>query len=310
MIVGIDEVGRGAWAGPLVVGAVVLGNQEIPGLTDSKKLSPKKRAEFAKIIREQAASIGLGWVSAENIDKYGLAKALKIAAQLALKEITAEYDEIIIDGTIRLIDDPRVLTLKQADLLVPSVSAASIVAKVARDYYMSEVAHQEFPNYLFNKHVGYGTADHHAALKAHGISKLHRRSFAPVKAIDGIKIPTSKTNKIISTSGRQAENIAADFLRKKGFKILEQNWRTKWCEIDIVAQKNKTVYFVEVKHRKKDRYGDGLSAITKKKLSQMRFAAELWIKRHQYGGEARLSAVSTSGIKPHVVDWLDDITLG
>lgn len=307
MIVGIDEVGRGAWAGPLVVGAVALGGSEIPGLTDSKKLSAKRRSEFASLIRKRAKGIGLGWVSAENIDKYGLSHALKIAAKLALEEIKVEYDEIIIDGTLKLIEDDRVTTMKQADLLVPTVSAASIVAKVARDYYMREVAHKELPNYMFDKHVGYGTAAHLAALKTHGTSKLHRLSFAPVKAIDGIKTAKPKVNNIGSTSGRIAEKNAVQFLKKKGFKIIDKNWRTKRCEIDIIASKKGVIYFVEVKHREKDRYGDGLSAITKKKLSQMRFAAEVWCNANHYGGDAQLSVIATAGVEPKVVDWLENI---
>ncbi len=306
-VVGVDEVGRGAWAGPLVVGAVVLGEQEIPGLTDSKKISAKRRNELAKLIKSDARAIGLGWVSAENIDKYGLSKALKIAAELALREIKIDYDEIIIDGTLKLIDDNRVTTMKQADLLIPSVSAASIIAKVARDYYMREVAHKDLPHYMFDKHVGYGTAAHHAALKSHGVSKLHRLSFAPVKAIDGAKTPKQKVNKVKSTAGRQAEQVAAKFLKQKGFEILDQNWRTKMCEIDIIALKNKTVYFVEVKHREKDSYGSGAEAITKKKLAQMRFAAEVWCKANKYKNDAQLSVIATTGVNPKVTNWFESV---
>ncbi len=291
----------------LVVGAVVLGEQEIPGLTDSKKLSVKRRNELAALIRKHAKAIGLGWVSAENIDKYGLSRALKIAARLALREIKTEYDEIIIDGTLKLVDDDRVVTMKQADLLVPSVSAASIIAKVARDYYMREVAHKDLPEYMFDKHVGYGTAAHRMALEGHGVSKLHRLSFAPVKAVDGIKDSKRKVNKISSTSGRLAENAAAQFLKKKGFKIIGQNWRTKRCEIDIVASKDNVVYFVEVKHREKDNYGSGVSAITKNKLAQMRFAANVWCNANRYSGDAQLSVISTTGIEPKVTDWLKNI---
>jgi uncharacterized protein (TIGR00252 family) len=107
--------------------------------------------------------------------------------------------------------------------------------------------------------------------------------------------------------GRQAENIAAEFLRQKGFKILEQNWKTRRCEIDIIASKNKVVYFVEVKHRREDSQGGGLAAITKKKLNQMRFAAEMWRNAHQSSGDAVLSVISTAGVKPQVVDWIKNI---
>ncbi len=304
---GIDEVGRGAWAGPLVVGAVVLGGAKIPGLTDSKKLSAKTRHKYAGLIKEQAVAIGLGWVSAENIDKVGLSKALSIATQLALNEISVPYTQIIIDGTVKFVDDPRVTTMKQADLLVPSVSAASIIAKVARDYYMASVAHLELPQYGFDKHVGYGTALHQQALLNHGVSKLHRRSFAPVRALLEGVAPETKQSKV-ATMGQTAEAAAGLFLTKKGYKIIDQNWRTKWCEIDIIATKKDVVYFVEVKHRAKSSFGDGLEAITKKKQNQMHFAARLWRKKVSHTGDARLSVIATAGTPPEVTKWLESIT--
>lgn len=181
MIVGIDEVGRGAWAGPMVVGAVLLGdNAVIPGLTDSKKLTKKQREALDALIRQQALGIGLGWVSAKQIDTIGLSAALKLASSKAIAHIRQEYKEIIIDGTIRLIDDPRVRLMPKADLLIPSVSAASIIAKVARDNYMKHLD-GVFPGYNFTGHVGYGTAAHRAAIEVHGVTPLHRLSFGPLR---------------------------------------------------------------------------------------------------------------------------------
>lgn len=180
MIVGIDEVGRGAWAGPMVVGAVLLGDVNIPGLTDSKKLTQKRREQLDIQIRQQALAIGLGWVSAKQIDTIGLSAALKLASAKAIAHIHQEYKEIIIDGTIRLIDDPRVSLMPKADLLVPSVSAASIIAKVARDNYMKHLD-EVFPGYNFSTHVGYGTATHRAAIENRGVTPLHRLSFGPLK---------------------------------------------------------------------------------------------------------------------------------
>ncbi len=307
MIVGIDEVGRGAWAGPLVVGAVVLGGSEVPGLTDSKKLSARSRQKYAKLIKDQAVGIGLGWVSAANIDRLGLAESLMVAAQLALKEIAAPYDQIIIDGTVKFVEDPRVTVMKQADLLVPSVSAASIVAKVARDYYMSSLAHNEFPDYGFDKHVGYGTALHQKALASYGSCILHRQSFAPIRALLQADDFPAARQKPFATTGKLAETAAADFLSGEGFDIIEQNWRTKWCEIDIIARKGGVLHFVEVKHRRTPAQGDGLDAITRKKLNQMKFAAELWRKKFRHAGDARLSVIATAGEPPHVTKWLENI---
>lgn len=308
MILGIDEVGRGAWAGPLVVGAVVLGGAQIDGLTDSKKLTSKRRRQLANEIKNQAISIGLGWVSAETIDTIGLSEALKMASRLAVKEIDVPYDQIIIDGTIKLIDDQRATTLKQADLLVPSVSAASIIAKVARDYYMSQVLTNELPEYGFEKHVGYGTALHSQNLAKYGPSYVHRLSFAPVKKALGIELTQNKSEKIQTTTGRVAENLAVEYLLEKDYEIVAQNWRTKLCEIDIVAQKDNVLYLVEVKYRKKSSHGDGLSAITPKKLRQMKFASRVWQHWHNYKNpDMRLGVIAMSGDPPQIDQFLESI---
>lgn len=298
MIVGIDEVGRGAWAGPLVVGAVALSGNEINGLTDSKKLTAKKRQVLSGIIRKSTSHIGLGWVAAETIDKIGLSMALKVAAVQALAEIKTEYDEIIIDGTIKLIDDPRVSTLKQADLLVPSVSAASIIAKVARDFYMRKIA-ADYPEYGFEKHVGYGTNFHREAIAKHGPSKLHRMSFSPMSEI---VVPPKPTVKSI---GKIAEDEAAKYLQRKGYRVIDKNWKTKYCEIDIIAEKNNTIYFVEVKYRRQENQGGGIAAITPKKLKQMKFATEFWRVSHpKQQNNVQLAVISMSGISPQVKEFL------
>ena len=107
--------------------------------------------------------------------------------------------------------------------------------------------------------------------------------------------------------GRAAEDTAATFLRGKGFKVLAQNWRTRWCEIDIVAQKAKRIYFVEVKYRGHTNWGSGLDYITPRKLQQMHFAAEAWIAAHKLSGDYRLGALELTGESPRITAWLDDI---
>lgn len=182
MIVGIDEVGRGCWAGPLVAGAVLL-EEMIPGLRDSKKLSKRQRGLIAPLIYEQALAVGIGWVSAVEVDGLGLTKAVRLAMQRALQQIRLPYDEIIIDGSFNfLYDEPKASNLVKADDLVPAVSAASIIAKVVRDQYMAEIA-VKYPAYGFEKHVGYGTAQHIQALKTHGVTPQHRTTYKPVAAL-------------------------------------------------------------------------------------------------------------------------------
>jgi len=178
LIVGIDEVGRGPWAGPVVAGAVLLISQ-IDGLNDSKLLSAKKREELDKIIRAKG-KFGLGWVYASEIDDIGLTKAVAKAMHLAYQALGEQADEIIIDGNVNFLEDVKgARAVIKADQTVPEVAAASIVAKVARDAYMVEMS-GKYPGYGFEKHVGYGTAAHKQALEKLGVLPIHRRSFKPI----------------------------------------------------------------------------------------------------------------------------------
>lgn len=183
MILGIDEAGRGPWAGPLVVGAVVLGDSEINGLTDSKKLTKRKRELLYDEIINKAAAFSAGWVEARELDEVGMSEALRLATRRAVERIDIPYEDIIIDGTINFLKgtgkERHVQVMPKADLLVPSVSAASIMAKVERDRYMIEQG-VLYPEYGFESHVGYGVAKHREAIERHGVTPLHRLSFAPL----------------------------------------------------------------------------------------------------------------------------------
>ncbi|MGH7239593.1 MAG: ribonuclease HII [Candidatus Saccharimonadales bacterium] len=182
IIVGIDEVGRGSLAGPLVAGAVVL-DRPIRGLKDSKLLTRNQREKLDKTIRVKALALGLGWVGPSELDEIGLTAACRLAMSRALKQIICSYDEIIIDGNYNFLSsEPRVRTLIKADQLIPAVSAASIIAKVARDNFMIELASQ-YENYGFEKHAGYCTKAHLLALNEFGPCAIHRKSFMPVKLL-------------------------------------------------------------------------------------------------------------------------------
>lgn len=195
MIVGVDEVGRGCWAGPLAAGAVALASP-IVGLADSKVLTKIARERLDVLIRAEALAFGVGWASVEEIDRLGLTAAVRLAMQRAVlaAEALAQRPaaEIIVDGSFNFFaNDARARTLVSADALVPEVSAASILAKVARDRWMTEVAAKDFPLYGFEKHVGYGTMLHREQLQAHGVSSLHRRSFRPIKELLERQVPNA-----------------------------------------------------------------------------------------------------------------------
>ena len=196
MILGIDEVGRGPYAGPLVIGACILGDWQnsenaewIEKLTDSKKLSAKRREELYVLIKEKALATATGWVSSAEIDEVGLSEALRLATRRAVEQIQktrVPFSEIIIDGTMNFLVGTKlekyVSTLKKGDFLVKEISAASILAKVERDKYMAELD-AIYPEYGFSKHVGYGTAAHQKAMEEFGLTPEHRRSFSPVREI-------------------------------------------------------------------------------------------------------------------------------
>lgn len=244
MILGIDEAGRGPWAGPLVVGAVVLGC-EIDGLNDSKKLTKKRREQLEVEILEKAQAATTGWVAAAELDEIGMSEALRLATRRAVEQITVPYHEIIIDGTVNFLSDTSkgryVTTLPKADALIPSVSAASIIAKVARDRYMTELD-EKHPEYGFKNHAGYGVAKHREAIERIGVIEEHRLSFAPLqkyrttpmKELPSEDLSSKRTTRMI---GDASEDAAAGELVRQGHAILDRNWKTKYCEIDIIHKR-------------------------------------------------------------------------
>lgn len=310
MIVGIDEVGRGPWAGPLVFGAVVLGDADIEGLTDSKKLTKKRREQLSAEIHKKAAAVGLGWVSANELDELGMSAALALACRRALEQVTIPYQQIILDGTINFLKDtgkgPFVTTMAKADLLVPSVSAASIVAKVARDRFMAE-QDEAYPGYGFGSHAGYGTAAHKAAIEKLGVTPLHRLSFAPLAKYADIvaePVPSKEGHEI--AAGAAGEDAASRYLEETGYRILERNWRVKAGEIDIIAEKGEVIHFVEVKYRKNRNQGGGIAAITPTKLKHMERAARLWMQRNG-DRDSRLSVIEVTGSGYEITQFLEQV---
>lgn len=187
LIGGVDEAGRGPLAGPVVAACVVVGpdfaidHPDLELIADSKKLSAKKREYLFKVIKEKALAVEIGVVNNGTIDKINILQASFLAMRRAIKKLPLEPDYIILDGGFKI---PKLkisqTAIVRGDATVWTIAAASIIAKVSRDWLMTEID-REYPQYLFAKHKGYGTKEHLELLKKYGPCPLHRRSFSPIK---------------------------------------------------------------------------------------------------------------------------------
>jgi len=183
IIVGIDEVGRGCLVGAVVAAAVILDpNKPIAGLTDSKKLTPKRRQQLAKIIKSQAIDWAIGRAEPSEIDKINILQASLLAMARAYQALTVKADWVKVDGNQYPPIECAGETIIKGDLTEPEISAASILAKVARDDEMI-IVDKLYAGYGFAQHKGYPTKDHIQKLQALGVIELHRQSFAPIKKI-------------------------------------------------------------------------------------------------------------------------------
>ncbi len=182
LIAGVDEAGRGPWAGPVVAAAVILDESNIPpGLNDSKKLTePKREALFEPI--NAACLVGVGIVDAAKIDEINILQATMLAMKIAVENLSDQPDFVLIDGNRSPDITQPTQAIKKGDAKSLSIAAASIIAKVTRDRMMHKYD-VKFPHYGFAQHKGYGTAKHSAALNQHGPCVIHRMSFAPIKKL-------------------------------------------------------------------------------------------------------------------------------
>ncbi|MCC7311580.1 MAG: ribonuclease HII [Sulfuritalea sp.] len=182
-VCGVDEAGRGPLAGPVFAAAVILDPaRPIVGLADSKKISERKRERLAVEIREKALAFGIAFATVEEIDRLNILQATLLAMRRAVEALAVQPGEALIDGNRcpQLAMPARAIV--GGDATVPAISAASILAKTARDAEM-RLIHEAFPQYALDRHKGYDTAAHREALKLHGPASFHRRSFGPVRAL-------------------------------------------------------------------------------------------------------------------------------
>ena len=243
LVAGVDEVGRGPLAGPVVACAVILStNHSIKGLKDSKKLSKKRREELFPIIKEQAISIGIGESDVKTIDEFNIREATFMAMKNALENLDRKPVRALIDGeSIKNISIPNEGVIG-GDNLIDSIKAASIVAKVTRDNIMKEYA-KIFYEYGFENNSGYGTKNHMEALKKFKATPIHRKSFKPVaNALPSMSwiIENNRINWL-------GQKLAALYLRKldfKGIEIVSKHPFSK--KIDVVCFKNNVHHFINV----------------------------------------------------------------
>lgn len=186
LVCGVDEAGRGPLAGPVYAAAVILDPaQPIAGLADSKALSPSRRLVLAQQIRRRARAWAVASASVAEIDTLNILQASLLAMRRAVEQLGVAPDEVLVDGN----QCPRIAypvrAIVRGDSTVPSISAASILAKTERDAEMLRL-HSLYPQYGLDRHKGYPTAAHLAALRQHGVLEIHRRSYAPIRRLLGV----------------------------------------------------------------------------------------------------------------------------
>ena len=269
IIAGVDEAGRGPLAGPVVAAAVILPNSyNLEGLDDSKKVSPKKRLKLFIDIYQQAIGIGVGIISAAQIDKTNILVATQQAMKMALGQLKQTPDQALIDGyalSTQIIPNKGVI---KGDQTVDVIKAASIIAKVTRDNMMEQYD-IIFPVYGFKKHKGYGTKEHMEKLQLNKACAIHRKSFKPVAAA----MPTISWLQKRGRIEQWGKQVAAIYLVERSYEILFMNASCDpYGKIDIIAEKNGKIIFIKVKTYNKKFLGTPAKIFDKNKLKKLKTA--------------------------------------
>lgn len=267
LVAGLDEVGRGCLAGPVAAGAVILPQSPAPQMfevvRDSKRLSAKQRSKAYEIITRSAVSHAVDWVAPAEIDDIGIVPATRLAMRRALSKLNPAPDALLIDAlTLPSAHLPQKAIIR-GDGKSLSIAAASIVAKVERDRLMAELA-QEYEDYGFERHKGYGTVRHLDAIRWLGPTPIHRMSFRPMRDMGrGVERPT--TGEI----GQDAESFAALALERRGMRIVARNFRSRYGEVDLVALSGRTLVFVEVRARRSTAFATQAETVNRAKSRRL-----------------------------------------
>jgi len=281
IIAGVDEAGRGPLAGPVVAAAVILPNSyNLEGLNDSKKVTPKKRSKLFININQQAISIGVGIISAAQIDKTNILYSTQQAMKMALGQLKQTPDQALIDGyalSTQIIPNKGVI---KGDQTVDVIKAASIIAKVTRDNMMEQYD-IIFPVYGFKKHKGYGTREHMKILQLNKACAIHRKTFKPVAAA----MPTLSWLQKEDRIGQWGEQVAAVYLVERNYEILSMNETCDpYGKIDIIAEKNGKIIFIEVKTYDKNNLNTSAQNFDQNKLKKLKksidkYAVDMQVKK-------------------------------
>ena len=272
----MDEAGRGPLAGDVYAAAVILKpDTVIEGLNDSKKLTEKKRELLFDEICEKAEAYCVAVATVEEIDRLNILQATFLAMRRAVEGLGVKPKLVLVDGNRNPELPVHSRLVVKGDGTSACIAAASILAKVSRDRYMAELAEQ-YPQYGFEKHKGYGSKLHYQMLDAHGISPVHRKSFLK-KYVRGEESPAQKR-------GRLGEEAVCGWLLSEGCTIAARNYSAPpYGEIDIVAEKDGITAFVEVKTRKEGARVSGAAAVTPSKQKKLILAASQYADTHACG---------------------------
>jgi len=285
LVAGVDEAGRGPLAGPVVASAVILPeDHQIEGLADSKTLSEKKREKLFPEINHQAISVGVGIVDREVIDQTNILKATHLAMYKALGQLNPQPRHALIDGYAlpnQIVPNKGII---KGDTLIDSIKAASIIAKVTRDRIMRQYD-IIFPEYGFAKHKGYGTKMHVKKIIELKATPIHRKTFNPVNK----NLPSIKWLKETKKVGYLGERLAALNLYNQGYQIISLNhYCAPYGEIDIIAEKNDELVFVEVKTSAGKTLGNVEDQVNELKLQKLSNAIDKYLMDNEIKSDIRL----------------------
>ncbi|MEG0691510.1 MAG: ribonuclease HII [Oscillospiraceae bacterium] len=301
LLCGVDEAGRGPLAGDVYAAAVILPlNCVIEGLNDSKKLNEKKREELYDTIIKQAVSYCVGIATVAEIEEHNILQATFLAMNRAVDRLKVTPKLVLVDGNQNPHLKVHSRCVVKGDATSACIAAASILAKVERDRYMKKVAEQ-YPEYQFSKHKGYGTSLHYKMLDQYGISVVHRNSFLK-KYLSGEKSESKRR-------GDMGEETTAEYLKSKGYSILFCNYHSAYGEIDIIAQKDDMIAFVEVKSRKENSMTSAKEAVSLSKQKKILKTASCYMDENKVVLQPRFDVVEVyfTGNKKFAVTELNHI---